>query len=130
MLQKSPAKKFITNHWTHMPDFLIDANLPAKVDIWQNERFIHVTDMDPCLDDESIWDYAKKNQLIIISKDKDFLMQQIVKGSPPKIIHIKFGNLNLNDLIITIEKCWNEVEILLTTHNLINIYSERIEAIK
>ncbi|MEP6701228.1 MAG: DUF5615 family PIN-like protein [Bacteroidota bacterium] len=113
-----------------MPDFLIDANLPFKINIWQSERFIHVADLNPCWDDKSIWEYAKTNRLIIISKDKDFLMQQIIKGSPPKIVHIKFGNLQLNDFIRTIEKCWQEVELLLANHNLINIYSERIEAIR
>jgi predicted nuclease of predicted toxin-antitoxin system len=113
-----------------MPDFLIDANLPVKISIWENERFVHVSNIDPSWDDEAIWQYAKTNNLTIISKDKDFLVYQLLKGSPPKIVHIKFGNLKLNDFIAVFEKYWNQVESLLTTHNLINLYSDSIEAIK
>ena len=113
-----------------MSDFLIDANLPAKISIWQNQRFVHVITLDPCWDDEAIWQYARTNNLTIISKDKDFLIQQLLKGAPPKIVHIKFGNMKLNDFIYAIEACWSEVELLLTDHNLINIYTDSIEAIK
>ena len=130
MPQKFPAKKFITNPWIHMPDFLIDVNLPAKINIWQSERFIHVSTLDPSWDDEVVWQFAKTNNLTIISKDKDFLIQQLIKGTPPKVVHIKFGNLKLDDFISVIETCWNEVELLLVNHTLINIYSDKIEAIK
>lgn len=70
-----------------MPDFLIDANLPVKISRWGNERFVHVSNINPSLDDETIWQYAKTNNLIIIKS-------------------------------------------LLTTHNLINLYTDSIEAIK
>lgn len=113
-----------------MPDFLIDANLPAKISIWQNQRFIHIVTLDLCWDDEAFWQYAKINDLTKISKDKDFFMQQLLKGTPPKVVHIKFGNLKLNDFISVIKNCWNEVELLLINQTLINIYSDRIEAIK
>jgi predicted nuclease of predicted toxin-antitoxin system len=113
-----------------MPDFLIDANLPAKIGIWQNKRFIHLETLDPFWDDEVIWQFAKTNNLTIISKDKDFLIQQLIKGTPPKVVHIKFGNLKLKDFITVIETCWSEVEFLLEKNTLINIYSDRIEAIK
>jgi predicted nuclease of predicted toxin-antitoxin system len=113
-----------------MPDFLIDANLPAKISVWQNKRFIHINTIDPYWDDEAIWQYAKTNNLTIISKDKDFLIQQLLKGTPPKVVHIKFGNMKLNDFISVIETCWDEVELLLGNHTLINLYSDKIEAIK
>jgi len=113
-----------------MPEFLIDVNLPAKIKIWQSTRFINIAMIDATWNDDVIWNYAKNNHLTIISKDKDFLTQQILKGSPPKIIHIKFGNLKLKDFISVIENCWNEVELLLNNHDLINIYSDRLEAIR
>ena len=113
-----------------MPEFLIDANLPAKISIWQNERFVHIAVLNPAWDDDAIWQYAKTNNLTIVSKDKDFLIHQLLKGTPPKVVHIKFGNLKLNDFIAVIEKNWEQVEILLTDHTLINIHSDRIEAIK
>lgn len=113
-----------------MPEFLIDANLPAKINAWKSERFIHVSSINPLWNDDDIWNYAKANNLSIISKDKDFLIYQLANGTPPKIIHIKFGNLKFKEFINVIENCWNEVENPLSSHSLINIYLDKIEAIK
>lgn len=113
-----------------MPEFLIDANLPSKISIWQNSRFIHISELNPAWNDETVWEYANKNNLTIISKDKDFQILQLLKGVPPKVIHIKFGNLKLNEFIAVVEKNWQQVEDLLKEHTLINIYFDKIEAIK
>ena len=113
-----------------MPEFLIDANLPSKIKIWESERFIHVSAIQPDWNDDDIWEYAKKNNLCIITKDKDFLLYQLANGSPPNVVHIKFGNLKLNQFISIIENCWSEVEELLQHHTLLNIYFDKIEAIK
>jgi predicted nuclease of predicted toxin-antitoxin system len=113
-----------------MPEFLIDANLPAKVKVWESERFVHVSSINAAWNDDEIWNYAKTNNLSIISKDKDFLIYQLANGAPPKIIHIKFGNIRLKEFISIVENCWPETENLLNTHSLINIYSDKIEAIK
>jgi predicted nuclease of predicted toxin-antitoxin system len=130
MLQRFPVKKYTTNHSPAMPEFLIDVNLPSKVQIWQSERFIHVSSINAYWSDTEIWEYAKANNLTIINKDKDFLIYQLANGTPPKIVHIKFGNLKLKDFILMIESSWKEVEILLKDHSLINIYIDKIEAIK
>jgi predicted nuclease of predicted toxin-antitoxin system len=113
-----------------MPEFLIDANLPAKIKVWENNRFLHAITINPNWADKDIWQYAKENNLTIVSKDKDFLLLQFQHGSPPKIVHIKFGNIKLSDFITIIETCWVEVEALLSNHTIINIYSDKIEAIK
>jgi|SRR5579871_2258043 len=105
MPQKSQARKYTTNLFQIMPEFLIDANLPIKVGIWQSERFIHVFTLNLNWSDAEIWEYAKKNNLTIISKDKDFLVYQLANGAPPKIIHIKFGNLRLKEFISVVESC-------------------------
>ena len=113
-----------------MAEFLIDGNLPAKIKVWENNRFIHAMKINPNWTDKDIWQYAKENNLTIVSKDKDFLLLQLHHGSPPKIVHIKFGNIKLSDFIMIIENYWKEVESLLSDHNIINIYSDKIEAIK
>ncbi len=75
------------------PTYLIDANLPYNFDLWNSPRFIHVNDINDTWTDEEIWEYAKKNDLIIISKDTDFSNKIIIKSPPPKVIHLKVGNL-------------------------------------
>lgn len=62
--------------------YLIDANLPFRVPLWQNDAFLFVVKINPAWDDEEIWAYAKENKLVIVTKDKDFLVKQAMAGGP------------------------------------------------
>ena len=42
--------------------------------------------------DTEIWDYARKNDFIIVTKDSDFQELSILRGDPPKVIWLKCGN--------------------------------------
>jgi predicted nuclease of predicted toxin-antitoxin system len=42
--------------------------------------------------DEAVWQYAKENDFIIVSKDADMLELSIILGPPPKLIWIRRGN--------------------------------------
>ena len=42
--------------------------------------------------DEDVWAFAKENNYVIVSKDKDILALSIRYRQPPKLIHLKFGN--------------------------------------
>jgi predicted nuclease of predicted toxin-antitoxin system len=42
--------------------------------------------------DIEIWNYAFKNNYTIITFDSDFIDLANLKGSPPKIIWLRFGN--------------------------------------
>ena len=53
-------------------------------------------------DDNTIWDYAKKNSYTIVTQDADFFDLACLKGSPPKIIWIRRGNVsnkNMEEII-------------------------------
>lgn len=113
-----------------MPKYLIDVNLPYYFHLWNHPQFIHQKDINDEWNDDEIWNYAKQNELIIISKDKDFSLKQMAYGSPPKLIHIKFGNVKMKIFFRILTSCWNDVETLIQTHTLINIYQNKIEAIK
>lgn len=112
------------------PLYLIDANLPFRVPVWHTDAAAFVVKINAKWDDEEIWNYAKANGLIIVTKDKDFIVKQAIAGSPPKLVHVKFGNLKLADFIHRIETVWKEVESLVQTHSIVNIYSDKLEAIK
>ena len=43
-------------------------------------------------DDVLIWDFAKDNGFIIVSKDSDFHQRSLVFGHPPKFIYLRVGN--------------------------------------
>ncbi len=42
--------------------------------------------------DTNIWEYAKNENFIIVSKDNDFRQRSFLFGSPPKVIWISVGN--------------------------------------
>ena len=113
-----------------MPEFIIDANLPYYFSVWNNERFIHLKDINDEWKDEQLWEYARNNNLIIVIKDKDFSLKVLLSSPPPKVIHIRFGNLTMKHLFNVISACCNQVEILIKTNKLANVYLTTIEAIK
>ena len=42
--------------------------------------------------DQAIWDFAKAEQLVILSKDSDFHERSVILGGPPKVIWLRIGN--------------------------------------
>ena len=42
--------------------------------------------------DSEIWDYAKLNGFIIVSKDSDFQQRSLLYGFPPKFIWLRVRN--------------------------------------
>lgn len=43
-------------------------------------------------DDPQVWDYAKTNGFVIVSKDADMHDLSLVFGNPPKVIWLRLGN--------------------------------------
>ncbi len=87
---------------------LLDANLSWRMIPILKQHFddcFHVDSIGltvPAKDSE-IWDYARKNELIIVTNDEDFIDFINVKGFPPKVILMKTGNqsrLYITNLLI------------------------------
>lgn len=113
-----------------MKRFVIDANLPCNVSVWQGESFQFVIEIDDEWSDSDIWNYARKNAYTIVTKDADFSHRIIVSKPPPKIIHLKIGNLKLRDLKTFIEENWRDIQSASKDHKLVNVYLDRIESIE
>jgi len=43
-------------------------------------------------DDEVVWKYAADHGFAILSKDSDFFHRALLRGHPPKFIHVRVGN--------------------------------------
>ncbi len=75
---------------------LFDANVSHKlVDALASEYpgSAHVRDVGlRGAEDRQIWDQAKAQGFIIVSKDTDFRERSYVEGFPPKIIWLDVGN--------------------------------------
>lgn len=113
-----------------MASFLIDANLPYYFSLWNTSAFIHQKDINDEWTDEQIWLFAKENKLTIISKDSDFSNKIMLSIPPPRVIHIRFGNMKMKPFFDTINKVWNEVVEMNKEHKLVNVFTDRIEGIE
>ena len=82
--------------------FLIDENISFKVAKLISEAYpgiVHVRDIGLTnVSDLQIWEYAKTNNLSIITFDNDFLNISLLKGYPPKIILLKVGNRSTKEI--------------------------------
>ena len=48
--------------------------------------------------DREIWQYAKNNNYVIVTKDSDYHELSILYGAPPQIIWLKTGNDPVDDV--------------------------------
>ncbi len=111
-----------------MLEFLVDVNLPFYCSLWNNPAYIHQTTINDEWTDQQIWAYAKANNLSIITKDSDFADLILFREPPPKIIHIRLGNMKMRDFFRTLQQHWTEALFLNQTHKLVTVYKDRIEA--
>ena len=112
-----------------MKRFVIDANLPRQISVWQSESFEHVVDIDDEWSDTEIWNYARKNNSTIVTKDADFSHRIIVSKPPPKIIHLRIGNMRLLDFMRFIDEHWKTIRAASANHKLVSVYVDRIESV-
>jgi predicted nuclease of predicted toxin-antitoxin system len=62
--------------------------------------------------DQQIWDYARLNDFILVSKDSDFYQRSLFYGSPPKFVWLRLGNCTRDDLINLLTLHASEVQAL------------------
>ena len=76
--------------------FLLDQNISFRVTVLLSEVFENVKHVKQLglidASDLEIWQYAKANKFTIVTFDSDFIDFAIMKGYPPKIIWLRFGN--------------------------------------
>ncbi len=49
-------------------------------------------------EDSTIWEYAKQNNFVVISKDSDFQARSLLYGNPPKFIWLRAGNCSVRSI--------------------------------
>ncbi len=75
---------------------LFDENLSPKLPRLLDDLYpepVHVRDVGmKATDDPIVWDYAKDNDFMIVSKNADMHDLSLVFGNPPKVIWLRPGN--------------------------------------
>ena len=97
--------------------FLVDNQLPIAL-----ARFLAARgcDCDHVMDvglgsatDSVIWHYAHENELIVISKDEDFLYLATRPEDKARLVWVRLGNCRNHVLLATFERSWPRIEALL-----------------
>ena len=110
--------------------YLIDVNLPRDIAFWNGPGFVHQSDIDPRATDHGIWSEARRQGWVVVTKDADFSQRVLTEGPPPSVIHVRLGNMRLRELHGHLARAWPQVARLSETHCLIQVFPDRIEAIR
>ena len=75
---------------------LLDENLSDRIvyriiDLYPNSEHVKTLTLTNT-DDGIIWEYAKANDFVVVSKDSDFHQRSLLYGHPPKFIYLRIGN--------------------------------------
>lgn len=113
-----------------MKGFLFDENLPINIQFLPSLPVEHVTSLGESLSDTAIWQYAKDNDLVIVTKDADFSDRIIISEPPPRVIHLRFGNMRKREFHAFLKEVWFRLEELIKMHKLVNVYLNTLESIE
>lgn len=87
---------------------LFDENLSPKLPNILSDLFpssLHVRDIGMrATNDSVVWDYARDNNLIIVSKDADMHDLSLILGNPPKVIWLRLGNCSTRQVAILLRR--------------------------
>ena len=68
--------------------------------------------------DSEIWQYAKDNGYVIVSRDSDFQERSLVGGHPPQVVWLKIPNRSKTAVLNILLDHHKEIEHALTEQNL------------
>lgn len=68
--------------------------------------------------DPIVWDYAKDNDLIIVSKDADMHDLSLVFGNPPKVIWLRLGNCSTSQVEDLLRRNFDAIKLFYEDENL------------
>lgn len=112
-----------------MRGFLFDQNVPSRLEFNPALPVSSVTVLGPKPTDSQVWDHAKREKLVIVSKDTDFSERIIVNTPPPWVVHLRFGNMRRRDYHKLLARAWPQIVTLLKSHKLVKVYADRIEGV-
>lgn len=109
---------------------LIDENLPLGLAAGCGVEALHATQLGKRPSDSELWVKAAENDCILVTKDADFFDRLVLHGPPPKVVWVRVGNIRRRDLEALFKKNWRQIERLLLEADMVELFSNRIEAIR
>ena len=62
--------------------------------------------------DEIVWNYARENNCIVVTKDSDFHERSIILGHPPKVVWIRRGNCSTRQIMQILRDHDSDIQVL------------------
>lgn len=112
-----------------MNKYLIDVNLPRYFSLWASDEYEHVVNINDEMTDSEIWEYARLHDMTIVTKDADFSDRILLSGPPPRIIHIRTGNMKMREFHRHLNELWDQVCMLSEEYKLVQVYNDRVEGL-
>lgn len=112
-----------------MSKLLIDENLPATLAAKLPVRCMHACDLGSQPADMDLWNHARSDDWIVLTKDTDFFEQLVLHGPPPKVIWLRTGNLRraaLEDMLVA--RIPHILEMLKQS-DLVEVHPDRLESL-
>lgn len=99
--------------------FIVDAQLPrrlARAIIALGDAAVHTLDLPDgnLTTDAQIIRLAARDGAVVITKDQDFVDSFLLRGEPPKLLHITTGNIPNDQLLLLIETYWSQIRGMFT----------------
>ncbi len=83
----------------------------SLADIYPGSNHVYMLGLDQA-DDTDIWEYARREGYLIVTKDADFSDLSMLRGFPPKIIWIRRGNCKTSAIESMLRSHYADVEAL------------------
>ncbi|MDJ0676717.1 MAG: DUF5615 family PIN-like protein [Calothrix sp. MO_167.B42] len=92
----------------------VDTQLPPRLATYLTEQgydCVHTTDFEDghLLGDDEIILIATEQDRTVVTKDSDFSEYFLLRGAPPKVLLIEFGNIGNTQLIALFDQYFHEV---------------------
>lgn len=68
--------------------------------------------------DREIWQYAKREQFVLVTFDSDFYDLSLAYGHPPKIIWLKTGNMTTSSVIKILREKVDQIQSFINENEL------------
>ena len=59
--------------------------------------------------DQEIWDVARDNGFVIVTKDDDFEQRSVLYGHPPKVVWVRLGNCRTKDILLLLRRAHSTI---------------------
>jgi predicted nuclease of predicted toxin-antitoxin system len=86
-------------------------------DLFPNSLHVRDVGMKATID-PIVWDYAKDNDFMIVSKDADMHDLSLVFGNPPKVIWLRLGNCSTLEVENLLRREFSAIKLFYEDKNL------------